>query len=83
MRKKILGILVVSIVAIIASYNIYMIQDDVELSVLALANIEALADNGETVNSYHLFPCLSSSGNECKFKKDPNRPECSSASYCN
>lgn len=51
------------------------------MSDLALANVEALA-TGEDVSLYHLFPCPSSSGNECRMK-DSEHPACHSATYCN
>ena len=35
----------------------------------------------ENKSNYHLFPCPSSSGNECRFK-DSERPECYGPTYC-
>ena len=47
MKKKVLGVIAVVAVAAIAGYNVYNLQNDVNLSNLALANVEALADDGE------------------------------------
>ncbi len=43
MKKKLLIVMAVSAVTIMAGYNVYNIQKDRPLSVLALANVEALA----------------------------------------
>lgn len=43
MGKKIFATLIVAVVAMFASYNIYQSQNAVSLSDLALANVEALA----------------------------------------
>lgn len=43
MRKKVFAILIVAVVAIFSSYNIYQSQNAVALSDLALDNVEALA----------------------------------------
>lgn len=39
MKKKILGIMVVTAIAIFAGYNVYISQDSVNLSDLVLANV--------------------------------------------
>lgn len=46
MKKKILS-LVVALFAMVAAYNVYISQNNVVLSSLALNNVEALADNNE------------------------------------
>lgn len=43
MKKKILGIVVMAVVAIAAGWNISQSNDDIKLSDLALDNVEALA----------------------------------------
>ena len=45
MKRKLLSMVVVAIVAIVAGYNVYISQNETKLSDLALANVEALADN--------------------------------------
>lgn len=47
MKKKLLGIMAVTAVVIVAGYNIYVSQNNVNLSELALSNIEALAESKE------------------------------------
>lgn len=78
--KKIFGIIAIAAIAAAAGWNYQQSQKEIELSDLALANVEALAQL-EDKSPYHLFPCPSSSGNECRFK-DSERPECHSISYC-
>lgn len=51
MKKKILGIMVVTAIAIFAGYNVYISQDSVNLSDLVLANVDALAQQGESGDS--------------------------------
>lgn len=43
MKKKIMGLIAVVAIAVVAGYNIYTSQNNVKLSALALANVEALA----------------------------------------
>lgn len=43
MRKKLFATMIVAVVAVAASYNIYQSQNTNTLSDLALANVEALA----------------------------------------
>ena len=61
-------------------WNYQQNKNEVQLSDLALENVEALAWD-ENKSNYHLFPCPSSSGNECRFK-DSERPECYGPTYC-
>ena len=44
MTKKIFGIIIIAVVAIVAGWNYQQGKTDVKLSDLALANVEALAD---------------------------------------
>ena len=48
MTKKIFGIIIIAVVAIVAGLNYQQGKTDVKLSDLALANVEALAD-GEVI----------------------------------
>ena len=50
MRKKILGIAVMAVVAVAAAWNINQSENEIKLSDLALDNVEALA-RGEDVLS--------------------------------
>lgn len=61
MKKSILKIVFASTFALVASYSVYASQQKVEMSDLAIANVEALA-GGEsgTVN------CCPDPGDECK-----------------
>ena len=43
MKKKIMGLIAIVAIAAVAGYNIYTSQNNVKLSALALANVEALA----------------------------------------
>ena len=73
----------IAIVAIVAAagFTAYSTQGNkLHLSSLAMENVEALA-NEETWVEYHLFPCLSSPGNECVMCES-DRPRCSSQTYC-
>lgn len=47
MKKSILKIVFVSAFALVAGYSVYALQQNAEMSDLALANVEALA-NGES-----------------------------------
>ena len=80
MKKKIFGAALIAAMAVAAGWNFNQSKNEMELSDLVLANVEALA-RYEDKSPYHLFPCPSSSGNECRFK-DSERPECHSISYC-
>lgn len=48
MRKKLFAALAVAVVAVVTGYNVYSSQKSTTLSDLALANVEALANSGET-----------------------------------
>lgn len=48
MKKKIMGIVAIIVIVATVGYNLYASQNEVELSNLALANIEALANDGES-----------------------------------
>lgn len=50
MKKRILGVIIVAVVAITAGWNFNQSENDVMLSDLALANVDALAsgEDGET-----------------------------------
>lgn len=47
MKKKIFAVLFVAVVAMFAGYNVYQSQSVVNLSDLALSNVEALAESPE------------------------------------
>ena len=68
--KKIIGIIAVVAVVMIASYNIYKSEKKVNLSNLALANVEALAggEEGQTPDGRKLYEhhCGSGVGTQCK-----------------
>lgn len=74
MGKKFFGVIAFVAIAAAASWNYQQNKQEFKLSDLALENVEALAWD-ENKSNYHLFPCPSSSGNECRFK-DSERPEC-------
>lgn len=59
MKKKIIGIISVVAIAVVAGYNVYTSQNNAKLSDLVLANVEALADNGE-------YPASPNPGSDCK-----------------
>ena len=77
MGKKIIGVIAFAAIAA-AGWNYQQNKNEVQLS--DLENVEALAWD-ENKSNYHLFPCPSSSGNECRFK-DSERPECYGPTYC-
>jgi hypothetical protein len=54
MKKKLLATAMVAVVAAIAGYNVYQGQSDVQLSDVQLANVEALAEGGETIDGGEL-----------------------------
>lgn len=47
MKRKVIGIIAIVVVAAVAGYNVYISQNDVKLSNLVLNNIEAFAFDGE------------------------------------
>ena len=49
MRKKILGIAVMAVVAVAAAWNINQSENEIKLSDLALDNVEALASGAVTL----------------------------------
>lgn len=50
-HEKKIGIIAVIAIAAVAAYNVYLSQNDVKLSDLVLANVEALAVNNEYPSS--------------------------------
>ena len=72
MGKKIIGVIAFAAIAA-AGWNYQQNKNEVQLSDLALENVEALAWDENKSNS--------SSGNECRFK-DSERPECYGPTYC-
>lgn len=80
MKKLYKMVAVVAIVAAagITAYNTQ--RTKLHLSDIALENVEALA-SGESLLQFHLFPCISSPGNECVMCQS-DRPTCPSATYC-
>jgi hypothetical protein len=46
MKKKILGVAIVAAIALVSGWNINQSKSDVALSDMALANVEALAEEG-------------------------------------
>ncbi len=65
MKKNILKLVFASAFALVAGYSVYNSQQNVEMSDLAMANVEALA-SGES-GGYHIT-CYSGSGSSflCK-----------------
>jgi len=61
MKKSILKIVFASAFALVASYSVYASQQKVEMSDLAIANVEALA-GGESGT----VKCCPDPGDECK-----------------
>lgn len=54
MSKKIFAVLIVTVVAIFAGYNIYQSQRaEITMSDLAMANVEALASSSENDPDYN------------------------------
>lgn len=53
--KKFYGIMAITVVAAAAGWHYNQSQNELELSDLALANIEALASNESTVGKYCLY----------------------------
>ena len=82
MKKKLLGMVVVVVVAIVAGYNVYISQNETKLSDLFLANVEALELGGETSGSYYLHPFPSHAGAECSSKKYDEGNRCAKLTYC-
>ena len=57
MKKNILKIVFASAFALVASYSVYVSQQKVELSDLAMANVEALAYSVEDANGNVMYHC--------------------------
>lgn len=47
MKKKFVGIIAIFAIAAVAGYNVYVSKNDIKLTDLAFANIDALANPGE------------------------------------
>lgn len=62
MGKKTFAVVIIAVVTIFAGYNMYQSQSTVILSDLALANVEALANNGESGGNKVI--CYSSSSSK-------------------
>lgn len=60
--KKLFGIIAIAAIAATAAWNFSQSQNEVELSDLALANVEALARNEDSDTN-----CVSSPGKWCSF----------------
>ena len=80
MGKKIIGVIAFAAIAAAAGLKYLQNKKEDQLSDLALENVEALAWD-ENKSNYHLVPCPSSSGNECRIK-DSERPHCYGPTYC-
>lgn len=61
MKKIILGIIAIVTVVAVAGFNVYSAQNPNYLSALVLANVEALADDGEIPNTN----CTATWNQEC------------------
>lgn len=74
MKTKILGI--VAIVFAVAGYNVYISQDNVKLSDLALNNVEALANSSES-GQPDVNDCISDDDHSCiaLHPTDPSKDE--------
>lgn len=55
--KKLFGIIAIAAIAAIASWNFIQSQNEVELSDLVLANIDALANDGEISSGWENKDC--------------------------
>lgn len=82
MKKKILGVVVVTVIAFVAGYNVCLSQNKVELSDLALANVEAFASKGEWETPFYVHPCPTTSGTECSSTKYDELKKCAKLTYC-
>lgn len=80
-----MGIITVIAITVVAGYKVYTSQNDMNLSNLAMANVEALAQSGESSDGN----CESSTSRECcvcngvhyTYQASVNR-YCSTPSYC-
>lgn len=76
MKNKLLGIVVIVIIAAVAGYKGYIAQSDMKLSDLALINMEALASSGESTGK----PCSGPKENsECQSR---NKENCKDLTGC-
>jgi hypothetical protein len=82
MKKKMMGIIAAVAVAVVAGYNIYASQSNVKLSDLALANVEALANNNEWDTPFYVHPCPTGPGTECSSAKYDEHNKCATLTYC-
>lgn len=82
MKKKLFGVIVVAVVAIVAGYNVYLSQNETKLSDLVLANVEAFAWGGETGGPYYLRPCPTRPGAECGSTVYDKDNRCANITYC-
>ena len=82
MKKKLLRTVAIAAIAIFAGYNVYKSQNEIELSDLALANIEAFAWGGESSGPYYLRPCPTRPGAECGSTRYDDYNRCSNLTYC-
>lgn len=65
MKKKIMGIIAVAAIAAVVGYNVHASHNNVKLSDLALANVEALAGN-ESSATTHTLECGASGVKMCE-----------------
>jgi hypothetical protein len=82
MKKKILGGIAILAIAALAAFNVNLnLAQESNMSPLALANVEALAQSeGGGGTTYYVNPCPKHSGNECSSKSSPYG--CKTLSYC-
>lgn len=64
MKKKFLGIVAIATIITVTSWNFKVNKDEMTLSELTLANVEALA-NGESSGPKCEVPCCQTKYNEC------------------
>lgn len=81
MKKNILKLVFASAFALVAGFSVYASQQKVELSDLAMANVEALAVGEDNDWKLHIFPCNHAPWNECVLMVS-ERPRCIQASHC-
>ena len=55
MKKKLMGIISIVAVAAVAGYNMYSSRSEIRLSDLALANVEAFAQNESNPNKQKCY----------------------------
>lgn len=81
MKKKILRVSIMVVIAITAGWNISQSENEVKLSDLALENVEALTreEAGGDLKSY---PCPHGPGEECIKSVNITGPNCYPKHYC-